>query len=279
MTINDQRQKSGFTLIELLVVIAIIAILAAILFPVFAKVREKARAISCTSNMKQMGLAVLQYTQDNDELFPSGTLPFHDGRGWAGQIYPYVKSIAAYSCPDDPTPIESNALGGNEIDYPVSYGLNGNLTGRNVWTGPLTYGVAGMTAPASTVMMFELRGLQTPVDGNNHVMDVQSAVACGPDGGGDGGFDPGTWGANPQGLHYDTGVMGNPARTAGVYAYFNYGRHTVGSNFLLADGHVKWLIGTNVSTGPSATTPTSTQNGSQSAGTAVPGYAATFSAI
>ncbi len=64
-------QKKGFTLIELLVVIAIIAILAAILFPVFARAREKARASSCLSNMKQIGLAVLQYAQDYDENFPA----------------------------------------------------------------------------------------------------------------------------------------------------------------------------------------------------------------
>jgi len=64
------NSKKGFTLIELLVVIAIIAILAAILFPVFAQAREKARAISCTSNLKQIGLGLLQYTQDNDEQFP-----------------------------------------------------------------------------------------------------------------------------------------------------------------------------------------------------------------
>jgi prepilin-type N-terminal cleavage/methylation domain-containing protein len=65
------RKRSGFTLIELLVVIAIIAILAAILFPVFAQAREKARSASCLSNLKQIGLAVMMYTQDYDEIYPA----------------------------------------------------------------------------------------------------------------------------------------------------------------------------------------------------------------
>ena len=97
------KNRRGFTLIELLVVIAIIAILAAILFPVFAKAREKARQITCASNEKQLGLGVLQYTQDNDERLPCGNVNggalgnFPDG--WAGQIYPYVKSTGVYKCP------------------------------------------------------------------------------------------------------------------------------------------------------------------------------------
>jgi prepilin-type N-terminal cleavage/methylation domain-containing protein len=69
MSMQTSR-KSGFTLIELLVVIAIIAILAAILFPVFAQAREKARQITCASNMKQLGLGIIQYTQDYDEIYP-----------------------------------------------------------------------------------------------------------------------------------------------------------------------------------------------------------------
>src|SRR5476651_29540 len=97
-------KRQGFTLIELLVVIAIIAILAAILFPVFAKAREKARQTSCASNEKQLGLAFIQYCQDYDEMFPVGTYgnangagadpaaPYGNrGFGWAGQIYSYVK--------------------------------------------------------------------------------------------------------------------------------------------------------------------------------------------
>ena len=115
--VNSHSQKAGFTLIELLVVIAIIAILAAILFPVFAKVREKARQTSCLSNEKQLGLAFVQYTQDYDECYP-GTLYY--GNGWSSRIYPYVKSIGCYTCPDDPT---AAGVGQNAI----SYGLNDNL--------------------------------------------------------------------------------------------------------------------------------------------------------
>ncbi len=73
------KKKQGFTLIELLVVIAIIAILAAILFPVFAQAREKARQTTCASNEKQMGLAILQYQQDYDEMFPM--MHYNDAKG------------------------------------------------------------------------------------------------------------------------------------------------------------------------------------------------------
>ena len=91
---NGTRTNKGFTLIELLVVIAIIAILAAILFPVFAKAREKARQTSCASNEKQLGLALIQYVQDYDEFYPRS----YD---WAFETYSYVKSVGAYKCPDD----------------------------------------------------------------------------------------------------------------------------------------------------------------------------------
>ncbi len=95
------QKKKGFTLIELLVVIAIIAILAAILFPVFAQAREKARQTSCLSNEKQIGLAYIQYTQDNDEYYPS-TVNY--GSSWVHEVYPYVKSTGVFTCPDDAFP-------------------------------------------------------------------------------------------------------------------------------------------------------------------------------
>jgi prepilin-type N-terminal cleavage/methylation domain-containing protein/prepilin-type processing-associated H-X9-DG protein len=282
---HSRSGRNGFTLIELLVVIAIIAILAAILFPVFAKVREKARQTSCTSNLKQIGLAITQYVQDNDETFPMGSPGHADGRGWAGAIYPYVKSVGVYKCPDDSTSPTTNLQGASETDYPVSYGLNGDLTDRNSWTGSLVNTLAGMTAPASTVQVFEIVGSHAPLDGNHGVVDTSSVVACGPDGGGDGGFDPSTFDSTYTGQHYDTGGLGNPVRSgdsntnAHTYKNINSGRHTDAANFLLADGHVKYLRGTSVSSGPNANTSTDAQNGSRAAGTAVSGFAATFSAI
>jgi len=87
-----RTSKQGFTLIELLVVIAIIAILAAILFPVFAKVRDKARQTTCASNEKQIGLAIMQYVQDYDENFPmAGYQVGATGYDWTWQVGPYVK--------------------------------------------------------------------------------------------------------------------------------------------------------------------------------------------
>jgi prepilin-type N-terminal cleavage/methylation domain-containing protein/prepilin-type processing-associated H-X9-DG protein len=107
------RNKSAFTLIELLVVIAIIAILAAILFPVFAQAREKARAISCLSNCKQAGLGFAMYVQDYDEVTPM----LGYGREWWSQIYPYVKNLDVFYCPDRNDPgTDSHYTGGTDVN-------------------------------------------------------------------------------------------------------------------------------------------------------------------
>jgi prepilin-type N-terminal cleavage/methylation domain-containing protein/prepilin-type processing-associated H-X9-DG protein len=110
----------GFTLIELLVVIAIIAILAAILFPVFAKVREKARQTTCVSNLKQIGLGVAQYTQDYDETLPSGWYPDPSGSNgyysWNANIVPYIKSSAVFACPSNSHNTEAYKNGGTAHD-------------------------------------------------------------------------------------------------------------------------------------------------------------------
>ena len=100
--------RKGFTLIELLVVIAIIAILAAILFPVFARAREKARQTSCLSNQKQIGLGLMMYCQDYDETYPLSYLYVNPAAGgsagyvhWSGMIAPYVKNWQLFVCPSD----------------------------------------------------------------------------------------------------------------------------------------------------------------------------------
>jgi len=114
----------GFTLIELLVVIAVIAVIAAILFPVFAKVREKARQTSCASNLKQLGLAIAQYTQDYDESYP---LAAYGGVTWRGLTFPYAKSVALYSCPSNPYSAGATNTAGDDGQFHVSYGANETL--------------------------------------------------------------------------------------------------------------------------------------------------------
>lgn len=112
------RKRTGFTLIELLVVIAIIAILAAILFPVFARARENARRSSCLSNTKQLGLAVMQYTQDYDEKLP----PSYDGPSvWITIIAPYVKSNQLFFCPSDSTATTTAAPSAGNVSYGWNY--------------------------------------------------------------------------------------------------------------------------------------------------------------
>jgi len=133
--------KKGFTLIELLVVIAIIAILAAILFPVFAKAREKARQTSCLSNLKQLGLAQLSYCQDYDEKFPReywgatslytwpSNPPTTNPGMWMPAVYPYVKNIQMFNCPSS-----SVAWAGGYIGMGFAYPFNNSLDNASLGT-------------------------------------------------------------------------------------------------------------------------------------------------
>src|SRR3712207_5626414 len=104
-------KRVGFTLIELLVVIAIIAILAAILFPVFAKARENARRASCQSNLKQIGLGFAQYVQDYDGVYPKDEGGNNANFAWAAVLQPYLKSTQIYNCPSATPRLTSDVPG------------------------------------------------------------------------------------------------------------------------------------------------------------------------
>lgn len=226
---STSRLRSAFTLIELLVVIAIIAILAAILFPVFGRARENARRSSCQSNLKQIGLGVMQYTQDYDEYLPCGTTGNGQG-GWVGQIFPYVKSTQLFACPSDSSEIFDPA----QPQIPrLSYFYNVNVSGPNNVVTPTS--VAKLNATTLTVLAGEVTGKAriSPYPPNG--VDTRSSVGNGLDA--------------PQNADgYATGLMGNRAFNSGTN-HLAEGIHLSGSNFLACDGHVKWLKGSAVSNG------------------------------
>jgi prepilin-type N-terminal cleavage/methylation domain-containing protein/prepilin-type processing-associated H-X9-DG protein len=162
-----QKPRRAFTLIELLVVIAIIAILAAILFPVFAQAREKARQASCLSNMKQLSLAVLMYSQDYDELFPTGLQNSWWDNTWYRIVTPYVKNVQVFRCPSDPLgePTAANSWAGPRMTYVSNgymqwdgsrwsvFGLMGMA--QPSWMGTVARSQAAVNRPADTILLAE----------------------------------------------------------------------------------------------------------------------------
>ena len=264
---ETRRTQTGFTLIELLVVIAIIAILAAILFPVFQKVRENARRTACLSNEKQIGLGILQYNQDYDEKYIAGGNSYGRGSGWAGQLYPYVKSTAVFRCPDD----SSNLPG-----TPVSYALNAQFSPYNgAGTGSNGINLAQVTSPAKTVLIFEVTnsgyynitipsGASSTANCPNVCASDVDYYGGSPAGYGTGdtptkvemvGFNTPYLSANSgSNVQYVTGVLRNSA----VNTYGNFTatpRHTDGSNYTMADGHAKFFRPSAVSAGYENATP------------------------
>ena len=271
LRLSEKPQRVGFTLIELLVVIGIIAILAAILFPVFNRIREKARAASCLSNELQLGVSLTQYVQDNDEAYPTGALLFANpasptGLGWAGQCYSYTKSVALNHCPDDST--SAITQGGVTVGYPNSYAFNLNASGNTLHD---------FTAPASTVLLFEVRGdpalITDPTEGtqNYTVAPPSGFMSTTGDGFGNIFCRVLSFDANhvvkaidndtAPTVQYATGPLGtrwtpNASPDAKPKWFESQtGRHTDGSNFVLADGHAKFLRPEQVSSGVSSVSP------------------------
>ncbi|BCM92549.1 hypothetical protein IAD21_04431 [Abditibacteriota bacterium] len=198
-----------FTLVELLVVIGIIAILAAILFPVFARARENARRTSCQSNLKQIGLGILQYQQDYDEHYPSFSAR---GVGWVVLTRPYVKSTQLFQCPSEPTaenePSLSSTGPGNETDYAYNMMLGFDTDATVLVLGRA---VAAISSPALVVMATE----EKPWAQDNWT------AGCGS----------GTYSGCAPGL----------LKLSGAYAQ----RHLEGINYVFCDGHVKWYKSTS----------------------------------
>jgi prepilin-type N-terminal cleavage/methylation domain-containing protein/prepilin-type processing-associated H-X9-DG protein len=219
----------AFTLIELLVVIAIIAILAAILFPVFARARENARRASCQSNLKQIGLGVMMYVQDYDEKYPlnkqvrstldsswttvpSGDFATSSSIFWPLFIEPYTKSAQVFRCP-------SSSYSG--VAVYGHYGVNRIVL---VDASAASVALAAVPSVATTYMMMDA-GLyaMNPTD----VKRIDSGASC--------GYLPGTGPGSAANL---------PAiacSLSGLQDDYASGRHFDGVNMAFADGHVKWL--------------------------------------
>lgn len=247
---TSKASRYGFTLIELLVVIAIIAILAAILFPVFARARENARRTSCSSNLRQVGLAVKQYLQDSDDKYPliwvSSTGPYTAGNpyGWADAIQPYMKSTQLLQCPSESGGPNSDPSADGYTDYFFNPQLNkvqADLYIQIPGTGTITGVESGLSEAALLFSSQTVMAGDGPGSGNARTTTSGTAPPM----------------AGPGLAHFDA-VENRPAQS-----------HLEGMNVVFADSHVKWYRGRsgsdsaaiyNAATGFSSTTPSSGQS-------------------
>ncbi len=271
------NRKSAFTLIELLVVIAIIAILAAILFPVFAQAREKARAISCLSNLNQIGLSFQMYIQDYDETFPYWNWGSSYSGGpaatrnnltsfWSNAIYPYVKNSQVYNCPDNnsqATLAQTNFFGWvnvplNQAGVPTQLinsvlGYDGNQTLlEGDWSGFAPVTDAALSKPAETFVVAD--GIPTGYSGyidqsvrpnatvptDPHHNNVIARVAYA-------NLPSNCWSNNATcgGVQDDIGNDG-PWNSTEQQTWAPQARHSEGENVEFADGHTKFQRATQI---------------------------------
>ncbi len=246
-----QSKKSGFTLIELLVVIAIIAILAAILFPVFAQAREKARAITCVSNLNQIGTALMMYTQDYDEAYPEASFMANTGWYlWSSQecIQPYLKSTAVYQCPDDtfvPQTAAQFGLPANRPPDPMSYIPNAIAPKYPMFGVPNPQGVfsfggynGGAMALVTQASIAQPSDMFLLLEGQTQWYGVYWGCARWLNDEIDWCYD---WSHFRPGITeewmIDAFIYNNP----GDALYTAWRKHSGGSNVLYADGHVKMV--------------------------------------
>jgi prepilin-type N-terminal cleavage/methylation domain-containing protein len=267
-------KRAGFTLIELLVVIAIIAILAAILFPVFAQAREAARKATCISNTKHLGLGTMMYVQDYDEMYPcnswdtppintadndTGNAGFLSATQWVWRIMPYIKNKQIFVCPSDPnsksgwtgydtTPGCDGAWG---VPTPISYGHNQHLFGYGgapaigqCGPGPCCFG-----PPPDWAVSYQPQSLAAvPSPASTYMLGDYAR-----------GYMETWWVNNLRASNY-TRVYNESAPGGGATAdntepwrtrrlLPNVSRHQLGSCMTFADGHSKWRSGHAITSG------------------------------
>lgn len=225
------RGRCAFTLIELLVVIAIITILAAILFPVFAQAREKARQAACMSNQKQIGLGILQYIQDYDESFPisvvtqSASPPAGALIGWVDAVQPYVKSLQVFQCPSEPASPVTDPTKAGYTDYWINKNASDGFQTQPESLNPaisLLLGEGGSTNDtplANATARFRSNGCNGA--GDTTTLDSQQPVC------------PNT----ASGIAFNLGGGGQ--------------HHVLGANYTFLDGHTKWYKATTSQSSPS----------------------------